>query len=82
VESLNEMNSKNYADVGRHWDDKSGFAINLQGRLTAKTYYKDTDSMSSDSKSKRKKSSISQTLHKHSLWACNDKKSLLKEQMQ
>jgi hypothetical protein len=54
VESLNEMNRKNYADVGRHCDDKSQFAINLQGRLSGKTYYKDTDSMSSDSKSKRK----------------------------
>jgi hypothetical protein len=54
VESLNEMNRKNYADVGRYYDDKSQFTVNLQKRLSGKTYYKDTDSTSSGSKSKRK----------------------------
>jgi hypothetical protein len=54
VESLNEMNRKNYADVGRYYDDKSLFTVNLQKRLSGKTYYKDTDSTSSSSKSKQK----------------------------
>jgi hypothetical protein len=55
VESLNEMNSKTYADVGKRWDEKSNSIVNLQGPLPAKTYYKDTDSMSSGSKHQRKK---------------------------
>jgi hypothetical protein len=27
VESMNEMNSKNYADDGRHWDKKVDFLL-------------------------------------------------------
>jgi hypothetical protein len=52
VESLNEMNRKNYADVGRYY--KGQFSVNLQQRLLGKTYYKDTDSTSSSTKSKQK----------------------------
>jgi hypothetical protein len=55
VESLNEMNSKTHADVGKRWDEKSGSIVNLQGRLPAKTYQRDTDSVSSGSKRKQKK---------------------------
>jgi hypothetical protein len=49
------MNNKSHADVGKRFDEKSGFIVNLQGRLRAKTYQKDTDTASSCSKRKQKK---------------------------
>jgi hypothetical protein len=55
LKSLNEMSSKTHADVGKRWDEKIGSIVNLQGRLPAKTYRKDTDSVSSGSKRKQKK---------------------------
>jgi hypothetical protein len=79
--AIHEMYSKTHADVGKRWDEKSGSIVNLQGRLPAKTYQKDTNSVSSGSKRKQKNYFDFQTLRKHYLWSYHERKNLLIQQM-